>query len=318
MFGRKKEQTPPPQPIVVEDIEEEKEPSFRWKNRKYLKSPLPFESFVEETKIFSHNDTFDGFRFEVQKRIKESFALSHVWHLGSQTEPSSYFMGVQMHEETGAYYLQATRDTNRKVMGGFGLKPNKFIKFSTHIQSTPADSDTPSGVMAEVTMKPNKETMTQLKYQGGGWILDYSQSISESLNLGFQYSYYQPQQITQGPVLGFRYRGIRHKFGATFDPKYLSGTVSYGVNGTITGTSLFTELTGGMKSPTEYGVSSAVGFEKKFPHGSVKARLTDEGVVTSVYEQDLGQMKISWCADLDHGKSNYKFGLGVSLLFANF
>jgi len=275
--------------------------------------PVKFDDLAREAKhILSTQDTFDGFKFEMNKgvfeRANDQFAVSHIISMGSTQEPPSYsfcprilYKGLIM---TGKW------DTNYTVFGTVAHDVSSLgLLYRLTAQSTPGGQQ--DGLQGEVEWKGSSWNASAAYTTAHKMIiLGYTQNITNRFSAGIQYTRFGEERF------GFFAGGFRFDY-----PNWIfSSTLNLGaglqasyVRKATERSNFATEVTLGFG---EKGFNSVVacGFDFGFHMSHIKARVDSDLKVHCVLEEAMSQTaKISLSGEFDHKKKNYRFGLSFSL-----
>jgi len=269
-----------------------------------------FEDLSKEAKnVLSTTDTFDGFRFEVNKVLVDekdrSFQISHAISMGSAIDPPAYnFAPNVLYDKITM--LSGRIDTEGQLMARWQQEVGDDTTFRLSGQA----SNEPHSSIAHLEMDHKGDGWFGTFKWGfpGAYVLSYMQYITPNLSLGLDTVYHHKQGISL-LTLGGRYETPKSITSALISP---TGHVMAAFDRKITERINFaSELN--MAVPT-LDANFALGFEYTLRTSHIKARMDTNMKVHCVLEEMLNQnTRFCVSAELDHSKKTYRFGIGVMM-----
>jgi len=281
-----------------------------FKLRRTLPNPGKFEEIQKEPRsIFLANEIFDGAKFEINKAVgqseKHGFSTIHSFTLGAKEEGPAYNFGTTY--ATDQIFLNSRMGTDQKLTSRYHhqFTPNLGLKFMAQV--SPSDQE-PAGWTSDID------------YKGGDYYasakvglplvlgLSYMQSITPKLSFGFE-GLYQNNYSYSTVFFGARYEGKDFIAAATTTNDLdLDLTYTKNVNEKV---ALCTEL---IYSNMKKGTSAAVGFDYKLAQANYRGTIESNGRVLAMLEEKLNpNIRFILCAELNHVKNDYNFGVGLTI-----
>jgi len=177
--------------------------AFGWLSPVKLPRPPTWDGMERPIKD-STVQNFDGFQFELQRNITNSFGAYHALSFGGAQEPFSYVYGITLAEtqneqtETGKDASLALARVNFKdysVSGTivYGISPRFTVRLQPQMSSQPHSS----GVVLEADYKGADHTASvkfiQPQYL---WEVSYTQALTKTWRAGSQVVYAHKQGIS--------------------------------------------------------------------------------------------------------------------------
>lgn len=301
---------------------------YRWRDDLDLPDPGTYEQVGREVKsVHLNNYIFDGARAELAKALSLSpaFNVTHSFNMGAQggalggINPGTYSFGGMY--ATNNIFAQGTIDNDATLMGRFNYRwgPKDISKVQVQWPSNPTN---PSVTQLEherhgkdyaLSVKAYNPTLTN---QSGIFITQYLQSLHPRFSLGIEsvwqvmppmedasMSYLMRWQSPtkdwistlnvqgQGPLQASYWQKLSDQVEAAVDLQLLPHP-----------------------SPRERKAVSTVGLKYDFRQATVRAQADSTGKVSMLLEQRIAPMfTFSVAGELDHAKSQSKFGIGIQL-----
>ncbi|VWU50923.1 mitochondrial import receptor subunit TOM40, putative [Hepatocystis sp. ex Piliocolobus tephrosceles] len=282
---------------------------------------LLYENLNKEYKYITTQDTFDGFRFEVDKNINKYLQSSHTLILGTTLREVGYLyqFGANFTNIDNTLLMISRINIDGSVNGRFYKKFNNLFDYKFNF-NTYANNDTRN--MYEMSLEVNKPTHTyNLKtIWQSAWIFNvsYNQLLTKKLQAGVDLTYIASNSASIGSV-GLRYN---HKNNVLVmqvvrqpnfkSPEFmLNQTHLYKIqyakkisDRLSVGTEL--ELT-----PETKESAMRLGWDYTFRHARVQGSIDTSGKI-SVFTQDYSGLGIS--GYVDYPNNEYKFGFMVHIM----
>jgi len=288
----------------------EERPEQSEKREGELSTPLKFEDLAKESKsTLGTMELFDGFRFEFNKTLGENppFGVSHALGMGSVMEPPSYNFASNL--MLGSTLLSGRLDTDGHMMGRWHQDITKKLAAKISGQASPEPHS--SAVSLEFDYKGN-DWFGNFKWNNQGiYGISYTQAMTPTIAVGAE-TFYHHQQGLSLFTLGARYD--HKKFVATGMLSMGHCNVSY-THKVTPRIAFATELQAAWGSGVLDTIATG-GFEYHLRASHLKCHIDTNGKVTALVEEVMNQFtNISLCAELDHSKKQYHFGIGVAMNF---
>ena len=307
-----------------------------------IPNPGPYEQASMDAKRLVQVDTFDGFRFDINRQLSPYMAVIHSFWLGTSMLPDgrnkTYTFMTQVANETGLLlarvdFERGTVDgrIHQALLGGLGMG-----KLQIGVSSAAEGQN--DQCMAEVDLN-GMTWSANVKYgsAGGGLLygINYFQSITPRLAMGGEGLY-----LSYNQALASNYT-IRYTMPAksgeddksnneekaqsltmdspssTIVANYNAGqgavTLNYKRLVTTNRVALGAEL---QFSPATLDSNVLVGAEFKLTRSKVALCVDGNGKIQTNVEAKLGRIgapTIQFSADVDHFKDLMRFGYGINM-----
>lgn len=282
-----------------------------------LPEPNRFDDISSESREVLFMDSFDGARFDFSKMLlrepsmQKQFAYTHKLWLGSRMLRSGYHYGFDaIFVDTSGVLLTGGLDILGNVQGRYRQQYSMIglPQVVTNLQFQVPEGPNPAVFILDGDYE-GSDWNAQVKMMPGSFYqFQYMQSISKSLSIGCDFAH----PIGQLSVLGtgFRYCDNRNFASMTYHSNGLA-MLSYArkVNPQFSMSSDLKIETTSHESNWSLGLSY---------HPSnftvIKASVDGTGKVASTCEEIvLDSFRLVFSSELDHAKTDYKFGFGITV-----
>jgi mitochondrial import receptor subunit TOM40 len=278
--------------------------------KKKAVNPGPYENAQDGTKSVVGVDSFDGFRFEINKPLSPKFAMSHSFLLGTTQIPSGYqyAFGANV-APTASSLLMGRVDLQKTVIARYHQQfygGRALLKLGGQMPSDPESS--PSHFSGDLLYMGDDFTAS-IKAQSGPVVaLNYMQSLTDSLAVGGELLFHAPtkKRFYSGLV---RYRRPEWEMCvsaqsmglliADYDRK-ISSRVRAGVEMTVNMNTRESEV--------------KAGAQFVFKQGKFAATVDSSGVITTTLEERVTPaLSFLFSSELDHSAESFRFGYGLQV-----
>uniref|UniRef100_A0A7S0V429 Mitochondrial import receptor subunit TOM40 n=1 Tax=Polytomella parva TaxID=51329 RepID=A0A7S0V429_9CHLO len=304
---------PPPLPSfsfaasALKNREEEKA------NYLELPQPVRYEDIQRESIMALKPDLFEGMRFELNKPLNPNFFLSHSLFMGNAEMPTggkqvvkapmgTYEFGANVISEK--YMFLGRVGTDGRVSGRikYDLNDNLSLKLQTQLSQQPDQSQ----VMVDADVK-GADWNGQVKLGNPGFLgVNYFQSVTPKLSVGGEFFWLQPN-LKSG--VGLAARHVDAGNVATLQVA-TTGILSMQYTHRVTEKiSLASDLMWHFGSRE---ATATIGYDAILRQCRLRGKVDTNGVVSTYLEERFAPgINFVLSAELDHAKSNYKFGFGI-------
>jgi len=278
--------------------------------RRPLPNPGKYEDIQKEPRsIFLTQEIFDGARFEINKSIAQSekygFSVTHSFSLGSKQEPPSYAFGTTYANEK--LYLNGRITTDGKLNARYHHQFTPSFSTIFMAQASPSDQE-PSAWNVDLDYKGTDYCATFKLGLPLVLGVAYFQSITPKLAVGCGGTYQNPMRNSR-VTYGARYEGKDFILaGMLNNDNDVDVTYTKKVNEKVALCTEF-EYNGGKKL-----TAAQVGFDYKLSQANFRGTIESNGRILAMLEEKINAgLKFILCAELDHVKKDYNFGVGLTI-----
>ncbi|KAA1099505.1 translocase of outer mitochondrial membrane [Puccinia graminis f. sp. tritici] len=300
----------------------------KWRDSLNLPDPGTYEQVGREAKgVHLTNYIFDGARAELAKALSLSpaFNVTHSFNMGAQggamggIHPGTYSFGGMY--ATNNVFAQGTIDSDATLMGRFNYRWGSKDISKLQIQ-WPSNPTNPSVTQVEHERHGQDYALSMKAYnpnisnQSGIFITQYLQSLHPRFSLGIE-SVWQVMPPMEDASMSYLMKWQSAK------REWIS-TLTLQATGPLQA-SYWQKLSDQVEaavdlhflphpSPRERKAVSTVGLKYDFRQATVRAQADSTGKVSMLLEQRIAPMfTFSVAGELDHAKSQSKFGVGIQL-----
>lgn len=298
------------------DEEKAKEQNFlQYGNTFDAPTALLFENLNKEYKYITTQDTFDGFRFEIDKNVNKYLQSTHSLFLGTSLRDIGYLyqFGANFTNADSSLLMISRINIDGTVNGRLCKKVTDEIDFKFNF-NTFARKDTINTYETSIEVnKPIYAYSVKTVWQGT-WIFNasYTQLLTQKLQAGVDLTYISANCASIGSM-GLRYNHNNNviTMQATRQPNFkapelmLNQVHAYKIQYAkkiSDRLSLATELE---ITPETEESAMRVGWDYSFRHAKVQGTIDTSGKI-SVFTQDFSGFGIS--GFIDYLNNEYKFG----------
>ncbi|KAG0149977.1 hypothetical protein CROQUDRAFT_668869 [Cronartium quercuum f. sp. fusiforme G11] len=301
-----------------------------WRDSLNLPEPGTYEQVGREVKaVHLTNYIFDGARAELSKAlsISPAFNVTHSFNLGSQagagsmggTSPGTYNFGAMY--ATNNIFAQGSIDNDATLMGRFNYRWGAQDISKLQIQ-WPSSTTSPSVTQLEHDRRGQDYALSLKIYNpnptesSGIFIAQYLQSLHPRLSLGLE-SVWQIQPPMEDANLSYllKWNSSKKDWISTF------ALQAQGVMQATYWQKLSERVEAGLElvflphpSPRERKALTTAGLRYDLRQATVRAQLDTTGKVSMLLEHRIApSFTFSIAGELDHFKSQSKFGVGIQL-----
>ena len=284
---------------------------FGWFSRREpLPNPGRLEELKKEASAVLSPDVFEGARFEFNKTLTQKFALLHNVAL-SAGQPGSYEFGAHVGDER---MLLASRiDMQGRLNGRFNAQLSDATLLRLQAQVSPESEGQPNSFKADVDYKGSSFCAGGY-FMGGGLLgASYLQSVSEGLALGAEGFYHTLNRKVRGGAGAARYVwGAKGENVATAKVgTFGNGAVELAYQRKVSEkVALATEMQYYHNQFCQFGL----GYEFKLRSSVFKGLISSDTTCSAVLEEHIQPgINLVLSGSLNHKKSDYKFGCGLTI-----
>nr|QKY15283.1 mitochondrial import receptor subunit TOM40-1 (TOM40-1) [Polytomella parva] len=281
----------------------------------YLELPQPvrYEDIQRESSMALKPELFEGMRFELNKPLNPNFFLSHSMFMGNVEMPTggkqivktpigNYEFGANVINEKYMFLGRIATDGRLSGRIKYDVADWLSLKVQTQIASEAGQSQ----LMADADLK-GSDWNAQLKVGNPGFYgLNYFQSVTPTLSVGGEFFWLQPN-LKSG--VGFAARHATPSNVATLQVA-TTGILSMQYTHRVTEKiSLASDL---MWHFASREATATIGYDCMLRQCRLRGKVDSNGVISTLLEERFAPgINFVLSAELDHGKSNYKFGFGI-------
>lgn len=271
------------------------------KEKKKIKTPIQYENLKNSLQAGSVN-TYDGFRFIVQKQVNLNTVVSHFYWMGSAAMPQPLYQYRLILPIDDDKMINVATDLDFNIEGEakYTVAPNMIVK-SNFVNGSQQQSGT---IELELT---DESSATQFKFSRAAsdeFTLSYMQTLLPNLSAGGSTTY------------NAKNRGVTTSFGFLFDPAEFTLGAQYNnelkimflkkVNPNRVHVS--TDLTVDAEGNAVTSVAAEFMLKQSKLHMGIDSNL----LLKSYLEiSPSPTMQLQICAEMMQAANHYKFGLGV-------
>lgn len=278
-------------------------------------SALLFENLNKEYKYITTQDTFDGFRFEIDKNVNKYLQSTHSLFLGTTLREIGYLyqFGANFTNADNSLLMISRINIDGSVNGRLCKKVTDEIDFKFNF-NTYAKKDTRNTYETSIEVNKPIYTYSLKTVWQGTWIFNasYTQLLTQKLQAGVDLTYISANCASIGS-LGLRYNHNNNviTMQATRQPNFKSPELmltqahAYKIQYAkkiSDRLSLATELE---ITPEAEESAMRLGWDYSFRHAKVQGTIDTSGKI-SVFTQDFSGFGIS--GFIDYLNNEYKFG----------
>eukprot|EP00158_Paraphelidium_tribonemae_P001661 Partr_v1_DN24664_c0_g2_i1_m59785 putative Translocase of outer mitochondrial membrane 40 homolog len=288
----------------------------QWRKSLGLPYPGPFEQLHKEVRgIFTTNFLFDGMKFDMSKGFSPNFNVTHSFHLGSQSLPSSYSFGSFFGGHRGFITGSVDHEGSLQARGSYPVSRDLVTKFQSQIGNAPGQAMLQleadySGTDYSLNCKSINASPTDLT---GIFVGQYLQSVHPRLALGLEVAHQHP-----APEISETNMSVVGKLTGA-DWALTSNLTQVGAFQTT----YYHRVSDQVDLGAELQVAAAgnrreavctIGGKWEFRQASFRGQVDTNGRVSAVLEEKMAPgFSVFFVGDIDHLKGDSKFGMGLQL-----
>lgn len=276
---------------------------------------LLFENLNKEYKYITTQDTFDGFRFEVDKNINKNLQSTHSLLLGTSLRETGYLyqFGANFTNADNSLLMMGRLNIDGSVNGRLCKKVTDEIDCKLNFNTYSKKDNRNTYEMALEVNKPKYTYNIKTLWQGT-WVFNtsYTQMLNKKLQAGVDLTYITANSASIGS-LGLRYN---HKNNVITlqtlrqpnfkSPEFMLQQVhGYKIQYAKKISDRLAVATELEVTPETKESAMRVGWDYTFRHAKVQGSIDTSGKIL-VYTQDYSGIGIS--GYIDFPNNEYKFG----------
>ncbi|CAL1387937.1 unnamed protein product [Linum trigynum] len=280
-----------------------------------LPCPIPFEELQREAIMSLKPELFEGMRFDFTKGLNPKFSLSHSVFMGPMELPSQGAETLKIptaHYEFGANFIDPKLMLIGRVLtdGRLTARVKCDLTDDLSLKANAQLSNEPNMSHGMVNFDyKGKDYRTQLQLGDGSLFgASYIQSITPHLSLGGEV-FWAGQHLKSG--VGYAARYENDKMVATGQVASTGMIAMSYVQKVSEKVSLATDF---MYNYLSRDVTASVGYDYILRQARLRGKLDSNGCASAFLEERLNMgLNFVLSAEIDHKKSDYKFGFGLTV-----
>ncbi|CAI0416428.1 unnamed protein product [Linum tenue] len=288
-----------------------------------LPCPIPFEELQREAISIVPNlhmlslkpELFEGMRFDFTKGLNPKFSLSHSVFMGPMELPSQGAETLKIptaHYEFGANFIDPKLMLIGRVLtdGRLTARVKCDLTDDLSLKANAQLSNEPNMSHGMVNFDyKGKDYRTQLQLGDGSLFgASYIQSITPHLSMGGEV-FWAGQHLKSG--VGYAARYENDKMVATGQVASTGMVAMSYVQKVSEKVSLATDF---MYNYLSRDVTASVGYDYILRQARLRGKLDSNGCASAFLEERLNMgLNFVLSAEIDHKKSDYKFGFGLTV-----